>query len=174
MNIKTKVPAKENNGRGTKSAVDNNKNNQNPYMVVPYYKGLSKSLKRPCKKHGVQVYFKGGMIIKDLLMAPKDKDPILKKSEVIYRCKCDRIEYDEEYIGESSGTFEERFKEHQNAPSPIYDDHNITGHNITIDNVSVVGRENQNLIRAIKEAIYIRVNNPSLNKNIGKYHLPHI
>ena len=23
-------------------------------------------------------------------------------------------------------------------------------------------------------AIYIRVNNPSLNKNIGKYHLPHI
>ena len=28
--------------------------------------------------------------------------------------------------------------------------------------------------RAIKEAIYIRVNNPSLNRNIGKYHLPHI
>ena len=27
---------------------------------------------------------------------------------------------------------------------------------------------------AIKEAIYIRVNNPSLNRNIGKYHLPHI
>ena len=30
------------------------------------------------------------------------------------------------------------------------------------------------LIRAIKEAIYIRVNNPSPNNNIGKYHLPHI
>ena len=28
--------------------------------------------------------------------------------------------------------------------------------------------------RAIKEALYIRRNNPSLNKNIGKYHLPHI
>ena len=28
-------------------------------------------------------------------------------------------------------------------------------------------------MRAIKEALYIRVNNPSLNKNIGKYHLPH-
>ena len=26
----------------------------------------------------------------------------------------------------------------------------------------------------IKEAIYIRVNNPSLNRNIGKYQLPHI
>ena len=26
----------------------------------------------------------------------------------------------------------------------------------------------------MREAIYIRVNGPSLNKNIGKYHLPHI
>ena len=44
----------------------------------------------------------------------------------------------------------------------------------TIQNFSIVGREDQNLIRAIGEAIYIRVNNPSLNRNIGKYHLPHI
>ena len=29
-------------------------------------------------------------------------------------------------------------------------------------------------MRAIKEALYIRVNNPHLNRNIGKYHLPHI
>ena len=56
----------------------------------------------------------------------------------------------------------------------IYDHSNITGHNTTPDNFSIVGREDQNLMRLIKEAIYIRVNNPSLNKNIGKYHLPHI
>ena len=37
-----------------------------------------------------------------------------------------------------------------------------------------MGREDQNLLRTIKEALYVRVNNPSLNKNIGKYHLPHI
>ena len=36
------------------------------------------------------------------------------------------------------------------------------------------GEEDNNLMRLIKEAIYIRVNNPSLNKNIGKYHLPHV
>ena len=65
-------------------------------------------------------------------------------------------------------------KEHLKVPSPIYDHFNITGHIITIDNFSIVGREQQNLIRTIKEAIYIRVNSPSLNKNIGKYHLPHI
>ena len=80
----------------------------------------------------------------------------------------------EGYIGESARTFAERFKEHQKGPSPIYDHSNISGHNVTIDNFSIVGREDQNLMRTIKEALYIRVNNPSLNKNIGKYHLPYI
>ena len=31
-----------------------------------------------------------------------------------------------------------------------------------------------NLMRTIKEALYIRVNDPSLNRNVGKYHLPHV
>ena len=51
-------------------------------------------------------------------MAPKDKDPMLKKSGVIYGYKYDRVEHDEEYIGESSRTFGERFKEHQKAHPP--------------------------------------------------------
>ena len=53
--------------------------NQKLYMVVPYYQGLSESIKRSCRKFGVQVHFKGGLTIKNLLMAPKDKDHILKK-----------------------------------------------------------------------------------------------
>ena len=77
-------------------------------------------------------------------------------------------------IDESARTFGERFKEHLKHPSPIYDHSNTTGHNTTLDNFSIVGREDQNLMRLIKEAIYIRVNSPSLNKNIGKCHLPHI
>ena len=84
------------------------------------------------------------------------------------------MECNEEYIGESSGTFGERFKEHQKAPSPIFDPFNTTGHSISVENFNIVGREEQNLKRAIKEALYISVNNPSLNKNVGKYHLPHI
>ena len=60
----------------------------------------------------------------------------------------------------------------RSAVNDVY--HNITGHETSIENFSIVGMEDQNLIRAIKEAIYIRVNSLSLNKNIGKYHLPHI
>ena len=71
-------------------------------------------------------------------------------------------------IEESSRTFGERFREHLKAPSPIYDHFNITGCGTPIDNFSIVGKEDLNLIRVIKEAIYIRVNNPYLNGNIGK------
>ena len=69
---------------------------------------------------------------------------------------------------------QERSKEHQKAHSPIFDHCNTSGHNININNFTTVGREDQNLTRAIKEALFIRVNDPSLNRNIGKYHLPHI
>ena len=89
--------------------------------------------------------------------------PMKNRSGVIYRFKCNRVECNDEYIGESSRTFGERLKEHLKAPSPIFDHFNTTGHQVSLENFSIVGREEQNLIRAIKEALYIRVNNPSLN-----------
>ena len=95
-------------------------------------------------------------------------------SGIIYRFKCDRLECDEEYIGETVRTFRKRFKEHLKAPSPIHDHSNTTGHTTTLDNFSIVAREEQNLCRLIKESMFIRVNNPSLKRNIGNYHLPHI
>ena len=144
------------------------------HITVPYIKGLGESVKNICKRYGIQVFFKGGKTIKDLLMAPKDRDLITQKSGIIYRYKCDRLECEDEYIGESARTFGERFKEHLKNPSPIHDHNTITGHDTTLDNFTIVGREEHNYIRLIKEAIYIRVNNPSLNENIGKYHLPHV
>ena len=81
---------------------------------------------------------------------------------------------EEEYIGESARTFAERFKEHQKSPSPTHDHCNTSGHKVTINNFIIIGREDQNLTRVIKEALFIRVNDPSLNRNIGKYHLPYI
>ena len=38
----------------------------------------------------------------------------------------------------------------------------------------IIGREGHGISGTIKEAIYIRVNNPTLNRNVGKYNLPHI
>ena len=126
VKMKISAPSKQDqNKRGTNISANAASGNQKPYMVVPYVKGLNESLKNVCRKHGVQVYYKGGN--KTLLMAPKDKD-------LIYRYKCNRVECDDEYIGESSRTFGERFREHLKAPSLICDQFNITGHGITIEN----------------------------------------
>ena len=120
------------------------------------------------------MHFKEGQTFEGLLIAPKNNDPITNKSGVIYRYKCNENGCEEEYIGESARTFAERFKEHQKSPSPIYDHCHTSGHNVTINNFTIIGWEDQNLARAIKEALFIRVNDPSLNRNIGKYNLPHI
>ena len=153
---------------------NNNNTQKKSYIVVPCYSGLSESIKNIGRKFWVQVYCKGGTTIKNLLMAPKDRDPIQKQSGVIYRYQCDRVDCDDEYIGETSRVFGERFKEHLKPPSPIYDHSNMSGHNVTINNFNIVGREDLNQMRRIKEALYIRVNDPSLNRNVGKYHLPHV
>ena len=172
---RTKMKSQKPNTRRTRrTQTGQNTNQNNLYMVMPYHQGLSERIKRTCNKFGVQVHFKGGQTIKSLLMAPKDKDPITSKSGVIYRYKCSEHGCNEEYIGESARNFADRFKEHQKSPSLIFDHHNITGHNINVTNFSIVGREDHNLTRAMKEALFIRVNDPSLNRNIGKYHLPHI
>ena len=162
--VKNKIKAPRIQDPKRKRNTNNNGSQNQPYMVLPYVRGLSESMKNICSRYGVQVHYKGGNTIKSLQVTPKDKDHITKKSGIIYRFKCQRVDCDDEYIGESSRTFGERLKEHQKAPSPIHDHHNITGHDITIQNFSIVVREDHGLVRAIKEAIYIRVNNPSLNK----------
>ena len=58
------------------------------------------------------------------------------------------MECDDEYIGESARTFGKRFKEHLKPPSPIFDHNTITGHDTTINNFSVVGREENNQKKA--------------------------
>ena len=40
--------------------------------------------------------------------------------------------------------------------------------------VAVARRKGHSLARNIKESIFIRVNNITLNRNIGKFNLPHI
>ena len=79
--VNRRYQSPSNKRRNNNKSQHNNNTKRNLYMVVPYYQGLSESIKRSCKKYGVQVNFKGGLTIKNLLMAPKDKDHILKKVE---------------------------------------------------------------------------------------------
>ena len=96
------------------------------------------------------------------------------KSGTIYWFQCGNLACDEEYIGETSRTFGKRFKEHLKEPSPIHNHSHNTGHTTTQDNFQIRGREDHGIGRTFKESICIRVNNPILNKKIGKFNLHHI
>ena len=63
-------------------------------------------------------------------------------------------------------------KEYLKDPSTIHQHSNHTGHPISHNNFQIIWREGHSLARNIKESIFIRVNNPTLKRNIGKFSLP--
>ena len=57
---------------------------------------------------------------------------------------------------------------------PIHAHSLHSGHQLNPDQFNILGREDQDLSRLIKESINISVNNPTMNRNIGKFNLSHI
>ena len=98
------------------------------HIVISYTQGLCESIKKICGRYGIQTHFKGSSTIKNLLVSPKDKDPMVSKSGAIYWFQWGDLTCDDEYIGETSRTFGERFKEHLKDLSPIHHHSNNTGH----------------------------------------------
>ena len=54
------------------------------YIFIPYTQGLGEGIKKISNKYGIQTHFKGNRTSKQLLVKPKDQDPINKKSGAIY------------------------------------------------------------------------------------------
>ena len=163
------------NNQGTTAAqpVTNEVKNKGN-IVILYTQGLCESIKKICGRYGIQTHFKGGRTIKSLWVCPKEKDTMVNQSGAIYWYQCGDLDYVDEYIGEISRMFGERYKEHLKAPSAIHHHSSQTGHPTSHNNFQTIGREGHKLARYIKESIYIRVNNPTLNTNIGKFNLPHV
>ena len=111
-------------------------------------------------------HFKGTNTLRNLLMPPKDKDSKLQKSGVISKFKCPHIYCPEEYIGESGRNFGDSLKEHLRAPPPIHHHSTYTGHNVSPEGFTIVSMKPQGVTRNIKNAMYIHVNDPSINRNL--------
>ena len=107
-------------------------------------------------------------------MAPKDKDTICQKSRVIYQLRFPQADYSEEYIGVSGRTLEDRIRKHLRVPSTIHQCSKTRGHPIDVDCFTIVDREAYSITRTIREAMFICINDPSFNMNLGKYQMVHI
>ena len=163
------------NDGGTNNAQSaNHEVKNNGHIVIPYTQDLCESIKKICGRYGIQTHFKGGRTIKNLLVSPRTKTLWSTKVVPSIGTNVVTIGCDDEYIGETSRTFGERYKEHLKPPSAIHHHSNQTGHTTNHNNFQIIGRDGHNLARNIKESIHIRVSNPTLNNNIGKFNLSHI
>ena len=70
---------------------DPNRKHSKGHIVSPYTQGFGESIKMTCSKYGIQTHFKGIKTIKQILVKPKDKDPMDKKSGVIYYYQCGEL-----------------------------------------------------------------------------------
>ena len=142
-------------------------------LSYPIHKVFVKVLKRSVVDMAIKPTLKVAVPSKTSWSPPKDKDPRVNQSGAIYWYQCGDLGCDDEYIGKTFRTFGERYKEHLKPPSAIHHHSNQTGHPTSHNNFQIIGRDGHNLARNIKESIFIRVNNPTLNNNIGKFNLPH-
>ena len=120
------------------------------HIVIPYVQGLGESIKHAYRKFEIQRHFKGNRTLKQILVKPKDKHPNEKKSGVIYCYQCAALDCGEEYVRATSRTLEERYKEHLREPSPIQVHSKLTGHQLSQENLNIIGREGWDITRIIK------------------------
>ena len=167
-------PANNNSQNNNNKNQDNNPNKRNITLVVPFIPGTSEKFKKLCKAKGIQVHYKGTNTLRTMLGNPKDKDPKSNKSGIIYHYKCPHINCPDAYIGESGRALGDRVKEHLKAPSPIHQHSTTTEHPLDPEQFNIVHKEVHSHSRTIKEAMFIHVHDPTLNRNLGKYQLLHI
>ena len=142
-----------NDGGTTDAQPATNEVQNKGHIIIPYTQGLCESIKKICGRYGIQTHFKVGRTIRNLLVSPKDKDPMVNQSGAIYWYQCGDLGCDEEYIGGISRTFGEKYKEHLKAPSAIHHHSNQTGNPTNHNNFQIIEREGHNLARNIKESI---------------------
>ena len=68
------------------------------HIVIPYRKGLCKSIKKIYERYCIQTYFKDNSTIKNLLVSPKGKDLMVNKSGAISWFQCGDLTCDDEYV----------------------------------------------------------------------------
>ena len=81
-------------------------------VFIPYVARLSEDGRWVCRRYDIRTVFQSSSTLRGQLMRVKDRDPLEKKSSVVYKvpCSCGRV-----YIGETKQALKTRIKEHKAA-----------------------------------------------------------
>ena len=143
------------------------------YVTIPYHGDVSEKLKRIYRDHGITTHFKPTNTLRQSLVHPKDKQPKGRISGVVYGVQCaEDQECQEHYIGETGQPLQSRMSQHRRASSSgndsaVYKHLDGSGHNFDIDDVVILDREPRWFERGVKEAVWVRAEQPSLNRSGG-------
>ena len=93
----------------------------------------------------------------------------------VYHISCD--DCNATYVGETERALKTRFIEHRrksSVGSEVSQHVHVDSpeHGVSLDRVNILSVENKKFERGVKDAIYIRVAEPSLNKDSRRYLLP--
>ena len=107
-------------------------------------------------------------------MHPKDRLPHSQKSNLVYAVQCSKDSKDL-YIGETKQPLYKRMAQHRRATSSgpvsaVYLHLKEKAHSFEDSNNRILDREDRWFERGVKEAIYVKVEKPSLNRGGGLRH----
>ena len=160
--------------------------------VIPYVKGLSEAIKRTFAKYDIKTAMKPVCTLKQQLVHPKDQRTLEERSGLVYRIPCESC--DCVYVGETARNFKYRLKEHKKDvdtasanrvftraakktseaefhKSAITDHVMRKNHVINWTDSISLDSEPNDYSRRIKEAIRIKQQPNSMNRDEGAYKL---
>ena len=122
--------------------------------------------------------------LRQLLCAPKDPAKKEDMTGVVYMINCEGDGKDtpcsSSYIGETARSLKARAAEHRrpsSSTSEVSQHLHLDGrphHQVSLQNIKILDRDEDWQRRGIKESIYIRALKPDLNRDGGRHHLPSV
>ena len=163
-------------------------------VTLPYVRGVTEPVQRILKHHDIASAVRPHRNLREIFVHPKDKVEDKHKTDCVYQIPCKTCNIC--YIGETGITFgtrlEEHIKEveivtsrrftrgarecstnveHKSAITDFADRHNCV---IDWEGAKVVDKETNRCVRWIKEAIWIRKTEPTMNRDEGGYILSQV
>ena len=145
------------------------------YISIPYVKGTSERVARVLAPHGIKIGHNSKPTLRDRLVKVKDPIPKEQQKGVIYKTSC---ECGAAYVGETGRPKNTRLKEHiaalkyhRTEISPLAEHWVQCGQPFNPGQAATLAVEPTWSRRVIREALEIRLHNPSLNQGVGKYSL---
>ena len=116
------------------------------------------------------MFFKPSNTLRQKLVHPKDQTPHTQKGNLLSNKECNDL-----YIGEIKQTLHKRLAQHRRSntsgpDSAVHLHLKEMAHSFEDSDVHIMDREDRWFERGVKEAIYVKVEKPSLNRGGGLRH----